>query len=248
MKKIFIFTAGNLKAQKNLDISIKNSIDKELVYRSFPNENHAELDKIYMVSSGFYAWGATPAEGGKKEKNKSTWERMTTGDYVICVYEKTYHFISSMITKFNNVRFAENVWGYKYADGRIDNPTWQYMYFLNKPKKINVQLSSVNSYLNSHYQGFCSIGKEKLNKIISDFESTDKFIQEYFGNGFEDPPPYLPTKKDFEMAYGMLAALGQEVSIEKVLDQIEIILKDIYNLKDNWREITRRNILEIWSK
>ena len=32
MKNIFIFTAGNTRAQVNLDISIKNPIKKDLVW------------------------------------------------------------------------------------------------------------------------------------------------------------------------------------------------------------------------
>ena len=59
---------------------------------------------------------------------------------------------------------------------------------------------------------------------------------------------YLPTKEDFETAYRMLARPGEAISIDAVLDQIEINARGWgLLLKNNWRMITEKNI-EIWSK
>jgi len=59
---------------------------------------------------------------------------------------------------------------------------------------------------------------------------------------------HLPSAEDFELAYRMLAQLGEDISIDSVLDQIEINLKDEgHLLKSNWRMVTEKNI-EIWSK
>lgn len=59
---------------------------------------------------------------------------------------------------------------------------------------------------------------------------------------------YLPCKEDFETAYRKLSRLGESVSIDAVLDQIEINVKnEKYSLNNNWRMITEKNI-EIWSK
>jgi hypothetical protein len=60
---------------------------------------------------------------------------------------------------------------------------------------------------------------------------------------------YLPNKEDFERAYRSLSRLGQEVSIDAILDKIE---SDATHsgliLKENWRMITERNIIDVWSK
>lgn len=253
MKKMFIFTAGNPKAQDNLDISIRQSINKELVFGSFNKKHHNRLDSIYQQSSGFYAWGATPAEKGRFEKNKSTWNKMEPGDYVLCVYNQVYHYVSSVIDKFDNETFAEKVWGRKYDDGRKDNPTWQFMYFLTQPIKLKIPVPSLDNYLSMKYQGFTGIGKERIRKIINDFGSVSNFIKHKFPNSQEDSPdvnpPYLPTKRDFEIAYSMIAILGEEVHENKVLDQIKANARDSGKmLKDNWRNITLRNIVEHWTK
>jgi len=60
-------------------------------------------------------------------------------------------------------------------------------------------------------------------------------------------PDYLPNKGDFEKAYRTIASQGQSVSIDAILDQIEIDAKTSgHKLKNNWRLTTERNI-EIWS-
>jgi hypothetical protein len=58
---------------------------------------------------------------------------------------------------------------------------------------------------------------------------------------------YLPNKEDFESAYRMLTRPGEPISLDAVLNQIEINAKKEGHVpKDNWRMITERNI-EIWS-
>ena len=60
--------------------------------------------------------------------------------------------------------------------------------------------------------------------------------------------PILPNFSDFEAACRMIARLGEEVSIDSVLDQIESnALQKGWLLKSNWRLITEKNI-EIWSE
>jgi hypothetical protein len=60
-------------------------------------------------------------------------------------------------------------------------------------------------------------------------------------------PNYVPIKGDFEKAYRMIASLGQSVSIDAVLNQIEFDAKTSgHKLKNNWRLATERNI-EIWA-
>jgi hypothetical protein len=52
------------------------------------------------------------------------------------------------------------------------------------------------------------------------------------------PAGEIPTRKDIEVAYRMIARLGQEVSMDDVLDQIEKnVIKEGRLLKDNWRVV-----------
>jgi len=59
---------------------------------------------------------------------------------------------------------------------------------------------------------------------------------------------YLPSKKDFEAAYRALTRPGRTISIDSVLDQLEIIMnKKGLTLESNWRVTTEKNIV-LWSK
>jgi hypothetical protein len=59
---------------------------------------------------------------------------------------------------------------------------------------------------------------------------------------------YLPSKEDFESSYRTLTSPGKTISIDSVLDQLEINAKEKgLSLKSNWRMITEKNI-EIWAK
>lgn len=59
---------------------------------------------------------------------------------------------------------------------------------------------------------------------------------------------YLPNKDDFETAYRTLTNPGETISIDSVLDQLEInAKKNRLLLKSNWRIITEKNI-KVWSK
>jgi len=75
-------------------------------------------------------------------------------------------------------------------------------------------------------------------------------LYQYFGKGINIIPAtifYLPTKADVEFAESQLRKSTDDVTgIENVLDQVEANLKIVGKpLKENWRQITRRNI-ELW--
>ena len=58
----------------------------------------------------------------------------------------------------------------------------------------------------------------------------------------------LPSKEDFESAYRKLVRPGEGISIDSVLDQIEINAeKKGISLKSNWRMVTEQSI-EVWSR
>lgn len=64
----------------------------------------------------------------------------------------------------------------------------------------------------------------------------------------ENSIDYLPNRDDFQKAYKTIARQGEYIPIDKVLDQIKIDATILgHKLKNNWKEITERNI-ENWSK
>ena len=137
--RIFVFTARKPKAQRNLVISIENPIDEQLVFDSFGSAHRDDLERIQEEGGGFYAWGAVPGV-----RNIPNWMAMEWGDYVLCMYGNTYHYVARVLAKYNNERFARRVWG-EDEEGE----TWEYMYFLTEPLEVNRLLYEFDGYLNA---------------------------------------------------------------------------------------------------
>ncbi len=140
-QQIFVFTATNPKAQENLKKSIDNSVKAKKVFESFEEAGEAvrkRLERILEDGNGFYAWGAEP-----RGHASSTWEKMNRGDYVLGYYGKTYHYLSRVLDTFHNPTLATNIWGRNENTGQ----TWEYVYFLTEPVKIDRSVSWVADLL-----------------------------------------------------------------------------------------------------
>lgn len=168
MAQIFVFVAGNPAAQRHVADTIENPIDEETVFNSFPPAYRAELESIQEEGNGFYAWGAVPGE-----MNTPRWEAMERGDYALSAYGNAYHHAAQVLAKYDNQRFAERVWGTDH-EGRM----WRYMYFLTKPVKVDRGVPEAADYLNAGYRGFTRIHPRKVNAILNEFGTVDKFIHQ----------------------------------------------------------------------
>src|SRR4029453_6657632 len=113
----------------------------EKVFENSDPADHQTLREIQSKAGGFYAWGAVPGE-----RNEPNWNSMQAGDWVLCVYDSEYRYVTRMLWKVNNETLAAAIWG---RDPQ--KRTWQYMYYLEKPQAIQVSLDAVDSYLISGY-------------------------------------------------------------------------------------------------
>ncbi len=195
MTQIFVFTAGNPEARQHLADSIENKIDQRKVFGSFASSRKEELESIQEEGRGFYAWGAVPGV-----RNIPNWEVMQRGDYVLCVYGNTYHYVAQVLAKYENERFARRIWG-----GDENGKTWKYMYFLTEPLEIYRHLSELVGYLNAEYRGFTRISNTKVDEILNDFGSVDAFIHQELGSS----------------GSGISDALGLETITEQDMDELE---------------------------
>jgi HNH endonuclease len=184
--RIFVFTARKPKAQRNLVISIENPLDEETVFGSFAPAYREELERIRNEGNGFYAWGAVPGL-----RNIPNWETMDRGDYVLCVYDNTYHYVARVLNTYHNERFARRVWGEDEG-----GETWEYMYFLAKPLKVDRHVSEFEGYLNAVYRGFTRISDEHLGAILDDYGSIEELIKEILDYRGEGLPAQLMLASD----------------------------------------------------
>jgi 5-methylcytosine-specific restriction enzyme B len=166
-QRIFVFTAGNEEARAHLRDSIESAVPLEKAIRTFPAEQHSLLRELQAREGGLYAWGAIPGP-----QNTARWNQMSVGDWVLGVFDSTYHYVAQVTARFDNERFSRDVWQ-QDATGR----TWNLMYFLTRPIKVSVPVSALSDYLNAGYMGFFSIGPDRLSKITRDFGSVEAFVR-----------------------------------------------------------------------
>src|SRR5215211_6861667 len=160
MPQVFVFVAADPQAKQNLTSSIESPIDNDqTVFDSFAEAHRQQLETIREGVGGFYAWGAVPGP-----RNRPTWEAMEWGDYVLSAYGNAYRHAAQVVAKYDNLRFAERVWGTDHK-GR----TWRYMYFLTEPVQIDRRVPEVSDYLNAGYRGFTKIHPKKVDAILNEF-------------------------------------------------------------------------------
>jgi predicted restriction endonuclease len=186
MPQIFFFAAGNSEARQHLVESIENQIDEQMVFGSFAVALREELERIREEGKGFYAWGAIPGM-----RNIPNWEVMQRGDYVLCVYENTYHYVARVLAKYENERFARRVWG-EDENGK----TLKYMYFLTEPIEVHRHVSELADYLNAEYRGYTRISDKKLDEIADAYGTTDAFIRDVLDYQSEGIPTQLMLAPD----------------------------------------------------
>lgn len=196
--QIFVFPARDDAAQENLDKSINNPIPNKKVFDSFDKVNEGlreKLERIREDGNGFYAWGAQP-----RGHAASTWKKMNRGDYVLGYHHKAYHYVSRVLETFHDSTLATNIWG---TDPKTEN-TWEYMYFLTKPTKINKPASWVADLLGRDeksliYQMFARMSGENRDAVLDTCKSVQAFIDrllDYEGDGV--PPQHRVASRRSE--------------------------------------------------
>lgn len=164
---IFVFTASNSEAQRHLLDTIVNSVEESLVKRNLVSEEFQEL-KSKSNNLGYYCWGAVPGSS-----NLRNWGQLKENDYILTYYDKKIHYYSNLVYKVHNRQLAEELWG-SLNDGK----TWEYIYFLTKPKKLEnpILTKDFPNHLQSVFQGFAKIKDSKVAKILSEYGSVENFL------------------------------------------------------------------------
>jgi len=102
---------------------------------------------------------------------------MNRGDYVLGYHHKAYHYVSRVLENFHNPTLATNIWGTNEETGK----SWEYMYFLTKPIKIDRSISWVGDLLGRDeksliYQMFARMGGENRQAVLDTCGSVQAFI------------------------------------------------------------------------
>lgn len=165
-EQLFVITASNPDAQRHVEKSIANSIDPALCSQHFDS---AVLEDVWQKSNDgrLYAWGAVPGP-----RNEPTWDAMQPGDYVLVYQEGRYTYWTRVISKHRNAAFAEALWR-RDPEGR----RYEFMYFLQPPVPLQCPAQTTADLLPAQYQGFSRIKSERVQRIVSQYGSVEKFIE-----------------------------------------------------------------------
>jgi len=209
-RQIFVFTAGNPEARQHLQDSIIGPISLDLARASTPVELHACLQAVYDYAGGLYAWGAVPGP-----RNVANWQHIQPLDWVLTVYEATYHFVAQAIGTLHSKELAQAIWG---TDP--NGQTWEYMYFLTRPREVSIKLATQSEILNAGYMGFAQVSLD-LARIERDFGSVDGYIERAFGQrAVVATPPVIPTQPAQPVLQLTLADIRDQLTREDILGGI----------------------------
>jgi hypothetical protein len=162
---LYVFTAGNPAARQHLADTVHHPIDRSRVLKYLGEDGTAQLEGR-SSDGNLYAWGALPTESLIR-----VWTGLSEGDHVLVYYEGIYHLASRVTAKLHNPELAKELW----ATGP-DGTTWEYMYFLDAPKSVNVRSSALSHLaMPEKPQGFMRIASA-LEPIRRSYGSVDRFV------------------------------------------------------------------------
>ena len=155
MNKIILQPSGNKDAREHYVDTIEKKISIDLIAGYITHIDADELRAIYPdgVCS---IWGVTPSEINIKK-----WDRITKGD--VTLFSKSGGIYASGVTtyKIHNRNLALKLWN-KNAKG----DTWEYIYFIDEVKKLNISYSSFNKVI-GYKENFIIQGFNVLDEIKS---------------------------------------------------------------------------------
>jgi len=166
-EQLFVITASNPDAKRHIEKSVANSIDPPICTQHFDG---SVLNEVMRKSADgkFYAWGAVPGI-----RNEPTWNSMEEGDNVLTYQEGRYTYWTRVITKHRNASFAQALWGKD-----PDSKTWEFMYFLQPPVLLQCLARATADVLPAQYMVFTAIKAERVERIISQYGSVERFVEE----------------------------------------------------------------------
>ncbi len=171
---VWIVAAAGPSPTEHLERTIKNPVPFEEIEQNISNKD--ELQKLVEAAGKgpYYLWGALPGKN-----NESYWLRMSRGDIALFyVKGKKFGYWTKILHKLRDKRLAKFLWG---TDSY--GQTWELIYFLDKPKEINLTLQEFNLEhcysLNFKPQGLTPIRDEAIQRIELKYGSYERFLKRY---------------------------------------------------------------------
>lgn len=169
MKKVFLFpTSGEKTVEKHYIDTILHHISLDTIKEHLTNENYEKLKQIYPREL-IKVWGT---KKGKNNTHIPTWNAMNPGDYTLIFYKQQLSGIAQISLTIHNEKLAELLWGRDE-----DNATWEYIFFLNNYKEINLDGKKVWDLIDYNKKFIIQrLHKVNTNKILVKNQTVETLI------------------------------------------------------------------------
>jgi hypothetical protein len=168
MPQIFIAPAENPRDTTDLDRSIGNAIERQVIIESFSDATYPELIDIERRGRGFYAWGLRPAP-----ENIQRWFQMGIGDFVLISYKNAYRHYAKVLGRYENSRAAQAVWGQQDCREEIR----EFIFFLSEPITLKLPCDELSDYLTPTQGSLQQVPEEAIDRIEADFGTVERFFR-----------------------------------------------------------------------
>ena len=184
MSQIFIFPAGP-NADKHFQESIVKGVQLEDVLLMIDDETTRDTLKQAYPDGVCYVWA------GQHGDNLSRWIRMKPGDYALAYGYKSIRAVARIIEKYESSELGRVVW----PDISYGDEDYSLLYFLSKPTYCSVSMDELAPYMGSMYMKLNSLPPERVELILSDYETLEEFMKEKFGYKSSPGVPILARSK-----------------------------------------------------
>ncbi len=168
MARLFIASPTTPRDHADLERSVLNPVERQLIIRSFSDATYPELLDIERRGHGFYAWGLR-----SDPVNVEHWFHMGQGDIVLFADEGRYRRYAKVLARYENARAAREIWGDRVPEGELR----EYLFFLTEPAALAIELDQLSDYLPPDAPEFAPLSDDVLERIDADYGSIERFAR-----------------------------------------------------------------------
>lgn len=161
MPSVFVYSAGKT-AERHFERSIRNGIPLATFRHLLSANVYATLEDAYPDGI-CYLWGDRGGAHGRRY-----WEQIRPGDLALCYQRRRIVAGSNVVATTENEAAGLEAWPDAVAE------PYQLLFFLSKPRWIDVPVASLPQYFGKVYQGLRRLSTSE--NFLNDFESLDRFV------------------------------------------------------------------------
>jgi hypothetical protein len=189
MTHVILQPCGNKDSRAHYTDTIETPVPLDVVQKYVDATTTASL-RSSIAQDAVPIWGVTP---GKLGGNVAKWGRVDAGDVALFSREGGIFSAATVVMTTQNEQLAEKLWG-RDPNGQ----TWEYIYFLNEVRPLNLRYAEFNSaadYAENYViQGFNVLDPDRSFGILERFDlASDTYFPNISEDDYAQAAVALPT-------------------------------------------------------